>query len=283
MMATLNLLDSNTNMWQPRIHWALRISAAFCFIGHGAFGILTKTAWFPYFAVAHIPPNIALKLMPLIGTMDITMGTLTLISPRQFPLVFMTFWAAWTALLRPLAGVATEAMWWEFLERAGNFGVPFAFLIMSGFPQEKNALWEEIREPQLNQQTVSRLITILKWTTAFLLIGHGGFGAFKQKPMLIDQWASIGLPGSGLDPVLFITLIGGFEIFLGLFVLIRPLRPLLILIAAWKIMTEMLYPISGTSIWEFVERFGSYGAPVALYLLLTLKKTLSPVQAKKSG
>jgi hypothetical protein len=283
MMRTSNLLDSNVSIWQPRIHWALRISAVFCFIGHGAFGILTKPAWFPYFAVAYIPPNIALKLMPLIGTMDITMGVLTLISPRRFALLFMTFWAVWTAFLRPLAGVATEATWWEFLERAGNFGVPFAFLIMSGFPRNRKALWEEVQEPRLNQQTLSRLIIILKWTTALLLIGHGGFGAFKQKPMLFDQWASVGLPGSGLDPVLFITLIGGFEIFLGLFVLIRPFRPVLIFITAWKILTELLYPISGTPIWEFVERFGSYGAPVALFLLLTLKKTVSPLKTEEPG
>jgi hypothetical protein len=27
----------------------LRIAAAICFIGHGAFGIITKAGWLPYF------------------------------------------------------------------------------------------------------------------------------------------------------------------------------------------------------------------------------------------
>ena len=32
----------------------LRIAAAMCFIGHGAFGIITKEGWLPYFAVVGI-------------------------------------------------------------------------------------------------------------------------------------------------------------------------------------------------------------------------------------
>ena len=283
MMETSNLLDSDVNIWQPRIHWVLRISAAFCFIGHGAFGVLTKSAWFPYFETVFIHPNIALKLMPLIGTIDITMGILTLISPRRGALLFMTLWATWTALLRPLSGVAEEAMWWEFLERAGNYGVPFAFLIMSGFPLSWKALWEEIHEPRLSQQTLSRLIIILRLTTALLLIGHGGFGLFKQKPMLINHWSNIGLPGSGMDPVQFIMMVGGFEILLGLSVLIRPFRSVLIFIAVWKIATELLYPVTGTPIWEFIERFGSYGAPVALSFLLTLRKSNATLKRRDSG
>jgi hypothetical protein len=27
------------------VHWILRIGVAACFIGHGAFGIITKAAW----------------------------------------------------------------------------------------------------------------------------------------------------------------------------------------------------------------------------------------------
>lgn len=34
-----------------RVEWCLRIAAAGCFIGHGAFGIITKASWVPFFAV----------------------------------------------------------------------------------------------------------------------------------------------------------------------------------------------------------------------------------------
>jgi hypothetical protein len=33
------------------LHWILRMACAACFVGHGAFGIITKKAWVPYFAV----------------------------------------------------------------------------------------------------------------------------------------------------------------------------------------------------------------------------------------
>jgi hypothetical protein len=41
----------------------------------------------------------------------------------------------------------------------------------------------------------------------------------------------------------------------------------LLVAVTWKIATEMLFPLTGDSLWEFVERGGSYGAPLALLLL----------------
>jgi hypothetical protein len=70
------------------IEWILRIGVAACFIGHGAFGIITKAV-----------------------------------------IAWMAVWAVWTALLRPLAGQSVS----EFIERAGNFGVPLALLYLSGW------------------------------------------------------------------------------------------------------------------------------------------------------
>jgi hypothetical protein len=56
------------------LYWILRVACAAEFVGHGAFGILTKAAWVPYFGVVGIPPELAWKLMPVIGTVDITLG-----------------------------------------------------------------------------------------------------------------------------------------------------------------------------------------------------------------
>src|SRR5438067_2156411 len=66
--------------------------------------------------------------MPLVGTVDIAVGVMTLARPRRLFLLYATLWALWTALLRPLAGQGG----WEFVERAGNYGVPLALLSLRG-------------------------------------------------------------------------------------------------------------------------------------------------------
>ena len=45
------------------LHWILRVAVAACFIGHGAFGIITKAAWLPYFSIFEIPEAWAWRLV----------------------------------------------------------------------------------------------------------------------------------------------------------------------------------------------------------------------------
>src|SRR5688572_23399540 len=104
------------------------MGAAMCFIGHGAFGIITKPDWVKYFAVLGIPEHLAYALMPVVGMVDVAAGVALLFAPVPGVLVYMSVWALWTALLRPLSGDNL----WETLERAGNYGVPFAFLLLAG-------------------------------------------------------------------------------------------------------------------------------------------------------
>src|SRR5688500_28586 len=151
-----------------RVHLCLRIGASACFIGHGAFGGITKAAWLPYFAVAGIPPEPAYTLMPVVGTIDILMGLAVLLSPRPFILIYMAVWALWTALLRPLAG---EPLF-ETMERAGNYGVPLALLLMVGLPSGWRTRgnwrgWSGAGDGvAVEQSTIAR---VLLWTTAILL------------------------------------------------------------------------------------------------------------------
>jgi hypothetical protein len=88
-----------------------------------------------------------------------------------------------------------------------------------------------------------------------------------QKPLLQHQLAAIDLP---FVPV---TALGGFEIALGLAVLADAGGVLLLFVAAWKVITEALYPLTGAPVWEFIERGGSYIAPLALYLLVHQSRT----------
>lgn len=118
------------------LFWLLRLATGFEYIGHGAFGIITKAAWVPYFGVVGIPERWAWRLMPLIGSVDITLGLLVLIKPVRLALIYMSVWGLWTALLRPLSGESG----WEVVERAPNYLIPLALLYLRGFPRR----WPEV-------------------------------------------------------------------------------------------------------------------------------------------
>jgi hypothetical protein len=120
------------------LHWLLRLACALEYIGHGAFGIITKAAWVPYYGVVGIPEHVAYKLMPLTGSADIFLGFLVLLKPVRAALLYLTVWGLWTALLRPLSGEPV----WETLERAPNALVPAALLCLRGLPAD----WRNWRE-----------------------------------------------------------------------------------------------------------------------------------------
>jgi hypothetical protein len=118
------------------LFWLLRIACALEFIGHGAFGIITKAAWVPYFGVVGIPERWAYRLMPVVGSVDIFLGFLVLLKPIRAALIYMAVWGLWTALLRPLSGEP----FWETIERAPNYLVPLALLYLRGLPRS----WKEL-------------------------------------------------------------------------------------------------------------------------------------------
>jgi hypothetical protein len=244
-----------------RVHWVLRIGAAACFVGHGAFGVITKAAWVPYFAVAGIPSDTAFALMPVVGTIDIAMGLAVLLSPRPIVLLSMAVWGLWTALLRPLAGEPV----FETMERAGNYGVPLALLLLVGWPRSWRG-W--LRAPDGAPASRATIARVLQWTTGILLFGHGALAAITAKPLFATHYAALGLPGA-IAPVL-----GYAEMAVALVVMVAPSPALLIAIAVWKVATEALFPLAGSPVWEFIERGGSYAAPLALALLL-VRRTVS--------
>ena len=241
----------------PLASLILRAGAALCFIGHGAFGFITKAAWLPYFAVAGIPESVAWQLMPWIGAADVLAGFAVLFAPRRLPIVYMVVWGAWTALLRPLAGEPV----FETLERAGNFGVPLAFLLLYGTTQvSTRSFLSTLDVPRSDAQTLSLVRQVLRWTTVLLLAGHGALGVL-EKQMLTAHYAAIGLPSTST------VLIGWLELAVALAVAVRPTVALLVFVAAWKLSTESLFLFAGSPIWEVVERAGSYAAPLALAVL----------------
>ena len=247
-------------------YWLLRVGAALCFIGHGAFGFITKAAWVPYFGVVGIPEAWAWRLMPLVGSVDVVVGMAVLFAPRAFPLVYMTIWAMWTALLRPLSGDSV----FETLERAGNYGVPLALLVLTAMPRSWSGMATLLDRPTTDERTLEAVRHVLKWTTCLLLLGHGALGATGSS-LLTAHYAAIGLP------VQTTVMVGWFEIGLAIVVAVRPLAGVLLFVVAWKLVTESLFVVSGAPIWEFVERSGSYAAPLALAVLVRERRATSDI------
>ena len=54
-----------------------------CFIGHGAFGIITKTVWLSYFAAFGIGSVMGYHIMAWLGTFDILLGVSLLLFPTR--------------------------------------------------------------------------------------------------------------------------------------------------------------------------------------------------------
>lgn len=64
-----------------------------------------------------------------------------------------------------------------------------------------------------------------------------------------------------------IAVVGLFEVALGLAILIRPFRGLVLFVLAWKLGTEFPRVLAGEPVWEFVERAGDYFLPLSLFVV----------------
>jgi hypothetical protein len=249
----------NSDSRDDSVAWILRIGVAGCFIGHGAFGIITKSAWVPYFGVAGFSESAAWRLMPWVGTMDVIIGVLTLAWPCRALFGWAVMWAVWTALLRPLSGEP----FWETLERAGNYGVPLAILVAVGL---RDPWFSRLpsRWTDLSQATWSRVALTLRFTTVALLAGHAGLGLIIQKKGLAHHYSSLWSHA----PESTVIGVGAFEFALAALVLVKPAPLVLVFVCLWKIASESLFLVAGSPVWEVIERFGSYAAPLALAILL---------------
>ena len=242
-----------------RIHYTLRFAAAMCFIGHGSFGIITKEIWCNYFAVFGIGHDMAYHLMPVLGAVDILMGISLLIYPTRVILLWLVVWGLVTALLRPLSGENFA----EALERAGNYGAPLALLILSGFNSKRLGEWFSWVNPDtlVDEKKLATATTCLRIVVFLLLAGHGWLDLIEKKGLL-GQYTSLGFS----NPAQVAHIAGIFELAAALSVLVKPIRPVLILLLVWKMGTELFYP--HWEIFEWVERGGSYGSILALWFIL---------------
>lgn len=245
-----------------KLQWILRVGIALEFIGHGAFGILGKQAWLAYYHVLGIPDNIGWTMMPITGAVDVTLAILVLVRPTRALIAWMAFWGLFTATLRPLAGQGI----WELVERSYNYGGPAMLLLLFGVGHNAREWFERVQEvPRLTARRAKAFFQGFRWIIALYLIGHGGLGLLTQKPLLIELYKSVGLTSLVSDPASLNTLIGTFEMGLGVVVLLVPTTAVLLTVVGWKLGTEFLYVTSGAygAPFEVFERGCSYLAPLA--------------------
>jgi len=242
-----------------KIYYTLRFAAAMCFIGHGTFGIITKQIWCNYFALFGISHDMAYRLMPWLGIVDILMGISLLIYPTRAVLLWLLIWGSITALFRPLSGEPFA----EFIERAGNFGVPLALVILCGSGGKLTKGWFSpvSMDDPIDAKTLAKVTNCLRIVVFLLLLGHGWLNLIEKKGIM-GQYVSLGFS----NPAQVAHIVGIFEIAAACTVLIRPLRPLIFAFFIWKMGTELFYP--HWEVFEWIERGGSYGALLALWLAL---------------
>ena len=240
-----------------KINYTLRIATACCFIGHGAFGIITKAVWCNYFALFGIGTDLAYKLMPWLGSFDILLGITMLILPVRIIPAWLVVWGIVTALCRPLSGEPFA----EFIERAGNYGAPFTLLLLAGGINRRSLLSIINPELQADDKTIRRVFICLKIVVFLLLAGHGWLNLIVKKGLL-SQYASLGFS----EPAKVALVVGLFEITAAVSILIRPIRSLIFILFIWKMTTELFYP--HYEFFEWLERGGSYGSLLALWFAL---------------
>lgn len=113
---------------------------------------------------------------------------------------------------------------------------------------------------------------VLRIAVAGEFLGHGVL-AVQGKPAWIEWFSIFGISDSALATKL-LFIVGIVDILLAFLVLVRPVRIALLWMTFWGFWTALLRPIVGEPVWDFVERWANWGAPLALLLLLGWPKSL---------
>ena len=116
----------------------------------------------------------------------------------------------------------------------------------------------------------NKAIWALRIGVAGEFLGHGVL-ALQGKADWIGWFAKFGVSDPGTAATL-LTLVGVMDILVALIVLFRPIKPILLWAVFWGFWTALVRPIVGQPIWDFIERFANWGAPLALYFLLKMKE-----------
>lgn len=113
--------------------------------------------------------------------------------------------------------------------------------------------------------TLTKLYWLLRIGVSIEYLGHGWAGLSRSRAWL-PYYDLFGIPADfALDYLMYIT--GTVDITVGLLILFWPARILLLHATVWGVFTALLRPTVGEGWWEFLERGGNYGMPLALLIM----------------
>ena len=103
---------------------------------------------------------------------------------------------------------------------------------------------------------------VLRVAVAGEFIGHCVF-ALQGKKDWVGWFANFGVTDAGLAAQLLFA-VGFMDILFAILILIKPVRVVLLWMVLWGFWTALIRPLVGMPIWDFVERWANWGAPLAL-------------------
>ena len=127
-----------------------------------------------------------------------------------------------------------------------------------------------------NMTNEKKIEWILRIGVAGEFLGHGVLAVLKKKDWIgwVEQLAGV---DTATATTLLVT-VGVIDVLLAILVLVKPIKPLLLWMAFWGFWTALVRPLvanpvfGGTSVWDFVERFANWAAPLALYYFYKIQK-----------
>jgi hypothetical protein len=102
-------------------------------------------------------------------------------------------------------------------------------------------------------------------------LGHGLFALGGVVPGIafktgwVPYFTAVGMTEAHAATLL--PLIGVMDLLVAAFALFKPIKVVLAWAAIWGFWTALLRPIAGQPVWDFVERWANWAAPMALLAL----------------
>ena len=113
---------------------------------------------------------------------------------------------------------------------------------------------------------------VLRIAVAGEFLGHGVF-ALQGRQVWVEWFSIFGISNAQTATTI-LWFIGLLDVSLAILILIKPIRLAILWMAFWGFWTALMRPIAGDSIFEFVERWANWGAPLALLLLVGWPRTI---------
>lgn len=124
---------------------------------------------------------------------------------------------------------------------------------------------------QAPKPPVAAITWVLRLGVFGEFLGHGIF-AIQGKAQWVDwieQLLGVGQTTAGF----ILTIVGIFDVIIAFIILLKPVRLALLWATFWGFWTAILRPIVGEPVWDFIERWANWSAPLALLLIIGWPKS----------